>query len=103
MNLFSPQDANTFVFAVVHNTAREGTKPDYKCVSGPDIETCLKQIDATNHRNAYPYVVGRYDEHGRYCTYKPPLENVDRLRHGRFCLHPLAKEEHEAYKRELAV
>ena len=42
MKLFSPQDANTFVFATVANSAREGTTPDYKCVAGPDVETCLK-------------------------------------------------------------
>lgn len=103
MKLFSPQDANTFVFATVAMNAREGTSPDYKCVSGPDVETCLKQIDAAKLRSAYPHAVGRYDEQGRYCTYKPPLENVQRLQHGRFCRHPSAQQEYEVHKRELMV
>jgi hypothetical protein len=34
--------------------------------------------------------MGRYDEFGRYMTYKPPVEGSTP---GRFVLHPFAEEE----------
>ena len=103
MKMFNPQEAGRFVFAVVDKGAREGTPPTYSTVSGPDIDSCHRSIEASKSRSAYPHPVGRYDENGRYCTYKPPLENVERLQHGRFCLHPLAQQEYEVYKRELTI
>lgn len=94
MNLFEPQEANRFVFAVVANSAREGTPPTYVSVSGGDIQTCLRSLDAAKQRNAFKHVVGRYDEEGFFCTYLPPTDSGDagpRMSVGRFCRHPLAK------------
>ena len=101
MKIFDPQEANRFVFAVVPKNAKEGTPPNYTTVQGGDVESCMRSIDGSPNRSCYPHCVGRYDEQGRYLTYKPPLENVERLQHGRFCLHPLAQQEYEVYKREL--
>lgn len=92
MKLYEPQAANHFVFATVSITAREGTAPDYKAISAQSIDAALNQLDASRLRSAYPYPLGRYDEHGRYCTYTPPIEGVTP---GRFVLHPLAYEEHK--------
>ena len=103
MKLFSPQNANAFVFAVVDAKAREGVAPNYNCVPGESVDDCLAYLDRSGKRSPYSYPMGRYDENGRYCTYKPPLENVERLQHGRFCLHPLAQQEYEVYKRELTI
>ena len=101
MNLFAPRNANAFVFAIVDGKSREGTKPDYSCVPGDSIDECLEYLLRSGKRSVHDYPMGRYDDQGRYCTYKSPLENVDRLMHGRFCIHPLAKQEYEVHKREL--
>ena len=93
MKLFSAPDANHFVFAVVPKNAKEGTAPTYVAIQGVDLETAEKQIDQRNHRPAYPFVMGRYDEKGRYMTYKPPIEGITP---GRFVLHPMADEEFKA-------
>jgi len=90
MKLFEPQAANQFVVACVSISAREGTAPDYKTIAALDIESAMRQLDAAKLRSAYPYVMGRYDEKGRYMTYKPPIEGVSL---GRFVLHPLADQE----------
>ena len=92
MKMFEPEARNSFVIATVAMNAREGTPPDYKAIQAPDIEKALQQLDAARMRNAYPHVMGRYDEHGRYCTYCPAIEAV---KPGRFVLHPLAAEEHK--------
>ena len=93
MKLFNPQNANGYVFAVVAKNAREGTAATYVCVNGASLEACEASIDQKGQRNAYPYVVGRYDERGRYCVYKPAIEGVTP---GRFVMHPLADEEFKA-------
>jgi hypothetical protein len=90
MKLFEPKAANTFVFATVSATAREGTAPDYKAISATSLEGALNQLDAAKMRNAYPYVMGRYDDRGCYMVYKPPIEGVSP---GRFVVHPMAEEE----------
>ena len=36
--------------------------------------------------------MGRYDDKGRYCVYKPPIEGVT---HGRFVIHPLVDEAYQ--------
>lgn len=95
MKLYEPQAANHFVFATVPFTAREGTAPDYKAISAQSVDAALNQLDAAKLRSAYPHPVGRYDEHGRYCTYVPAIEGI---KPARFVLHPLAQEEH---KREM--
>jgi hypothetical protein len=98
MKLYDPSSANKFVFAAVATNAKEGTDPTYVAVSAGDVDAAEASLMADKRapmRNAYPYVMGRYDEHGRYCTYLPPVEGI---RPGRFVLHPLAQEEH---KREL--
>ena len=62
-------------------------------------EDCENNITRENKRNAYPHCMGRYDELGRYCVYKPAIEGVSP---GKFVLHPLAAEEKKVYDRELA-
>lgn len=91
MKLYAPEAREQWVFAVVSMGAKEGTPPDYKAVSGPDIEACLRSLDSAKLRNAYQYPVGRYDELGRYCTYKPPIDGAGP---GKLILHPLADAEH---------
>jgi len=88
MKLYSPENKNTFVFAVVGKNAKEGTQPTYQAIAGSDIEACLQIIDKKASKNAYQHPMGRYDEFGRYCTYCPPLEGV---RPGKFVLHPMAE------------
>ena len=90
MKLYEPEAINAFVIACLPNQAREGTAPDYKAFVANDVEGALCQLDAQKLRPVYPYVLGRYDEKGRYMTYKPPIDGVTP---GRFVLHPLAQEE----------
>jgi hypothetical protein len=89
MKLFEPKAANTFVFATVSATAREGTAPEYKAISATSLEGALEQLDKRKMRNACPYVMGRYDEQGRYCTYTPAIEGC---KPARFILHPFAEQ-----------
>ena len=98
MKFFSPQNANAFVFAVVESKAREGVSPSYHCVPGQSIDECLTYLDRSGKRNPYPHPMGRYDQMGRYCTYKPALEGVEGLQHGRFVLHPAAAQEYEKHR-----
>lgn len=93
MKLFNPQSANAFVFAAVAPNAREGTDPTYVAIHAGGIEEAENSMLADKKaplRNAYPYVMGRYDERGCYMTYCPPIEGV---KPGRFVLHPLAEDE----------
>ena len=99
MKLYDRKNAGGFVFAIVDHKAREGTAPTYQCVAGDSVDTCELFLDTKNKRNAYPHCMGRYDDKGRYCVYKPPVEGVT---HGRFVLHPLADEAYQVEKRELA-
>ena len=99
MKLFNRQEANQFVFAVVPKNAREGTPPDFKTCGSDSIESCEAHIDSKAMRNAYPHCMGRYDDKGRYCVYKPPIEGVGP---GRFIVHPLAEEAYQVERRELA-
>ena len=71
MKLYSPENKNTFVFAVVPKNAKEGAQPTYQAVAGHDVEDCLRRIDQKGSKNAYQHVMGRYDEFGRYCTLLP--------------------------------
>jgi len=98
MKLFDPKNANGWVFASVAKNAKEGTAPTYGCIQAGALEDAERQLDAKALRNAYPYVVGRYDADGRYCTYKPPIEGVTP---GRFVLHPMAEDERKTYERDL--
>lgn len=95
MKLFDPEAPNTFVFAVVPVGAREGTDPTYNGFQAGSIESAELQLDLKRLRNAYPYVVGRYDDQGRYCTYQPPIEGV---MPGRFIVHPTAHAEYAAQR-----
>jgi len=93
MKLFHPDSANKFVIAAVPNNAREGTDPTYVAVKAGGIEQAEQSLLADQRapmRSAYPYVLGRYDEKGRYMTYKPPIDGVTP---GRFVVHPLAQQE----------
>ena len=90
MKLFSPETKNQFVFAVLPKAAKEGTAPAYRTVDAYDFEEANRKLEKFQLRNAYPYPVGRYDEFGRYMTYKPPVEGVTP---GRFVLHPFADQE----------
>ena len=99
MKLYDPQKINHFVFAVVDAKAREGTAVSFMAVVGGDIEGCENIIDRNQKRNAYPHCMGRYDELGRYCVYKPGIEGISP---GKFIVHPLAAEEKKVYDRELS-
>ena len=93
MKLFNPDSANKFVIAAASANAREGTDPTYVAVMAGSIEQAEQSLHADKKapmRPVYPYVLGRYDEKGRYMTYKPPIDGVTP---GRFVLHPLAQEE----------
>lgn len=90
MKLFSPETKNHFVFAVLPKAAKEGTAPAFRTVDAYDFEEAERKLDKYQLRSAYPYVMGRYDEFGRYMTYKPPVEGSSP---GRFVLHPFAEEE----------
>ena len=90
MKLYSPENKNTFLFAVVGKKDKEGAQPTYKPVSGSDVESCLQIIDQRGSKNAYQHVMGRYDEFGRYCTYCPPIDGVTP---GKFVLHPMSEAE----------
>ena len=90
MKLFNPSNKNGFVLAYVPKAAREGTSPTYGCIQAGSIEEAEKSLEQKAFRAVYPYVLGRYDEKGRYMTYKPPIDGVTP---GRFVLHPLAQEE----------
>lgn len=93
MKLFDDNAKNAFVYAVVGKNAKEGTPPTYQAIHGGSFEECEGKIEQRAQRNAYPHVVGRYDDLGRYCTYQPPIEGV---RPGKFILHPLADAEYKA-------
>ena len=90
MKLFSPETKNQFVFAVLPKAAKEGTAPAYRTVDAYDFDEANRKLEKFQLRNAYPYPIGRYDEFGRYMTYKPPVDGVTP---GRFVLHPHSEEE----------
>jgi hypothetical protein len=90
MKLFSPDCKNQFVFAVLPKAAKEGTAPAFRTIDAYDFDEASRKLDKFQLRNAYPYPMGRYDEFGRYMTYKPPIDGVTP---GRFALHPHAEEE----------
>ena len=92
MIMFDKSKANTFVFAVVPKSAKEGTAPTYQAIAGLSVDDCESTIFKHNNRPAYPHCMGRYDEHGRYCIYCPP---IDGIAPGKFIVHPLAAEEHK--------
>lgn len=90
MKLFSPDCKNQFVFAVLPKAAKEGTAPAFRTIDAYDFDEASRKLDKFQLRNAYPYPMGRYDEFGRYMTYKPPIDGITP---GRFVLHPHAEEE----------
>lgn len=90
MKLFSPETKNQFVFAVLPKAAKEGTAPAYRTVDAYDFDEANRKLEKFQLRNAYPYPIGRYDEFGRYMTYKPPVDGVTP---GRFVLHSHSEEE----------
>ena len=92
MKLFHPEYADHFIFAVCPKGYREGTKPNFAPVKAVDVETARSHLDSQRLVHVYPYVCGRFDEHGRYMTYCPP---VDGVKPGKYLLHPLAAEEHK--------
>ena len=95
MKLYDPKNANGWVYAYVSKTAKDGTPPTYGCVQADSTDDAERYLEMKAFRNSYPYPLGRFDEQGRYCTYKPPVEGVTP---GRFVLHPLAEEEHKAQR-----
>ena len=90
MKLYNPDTTDHFVFCVVPAGAKEGTPGEYKAVPGNDFEHAYNTYLGAKWRMAAPYVMGRYDHLGRYCTYCPSIEGV---KPGRFVLHPLADQE----------
>jgi hypothetical protein len=90
MKLFNPESKNHIVYAVLPKAAKEGTAPAFRTVDASDFEEAERKLDKFQLRNAYPYPLGRYDEFGRYMTYKPPVEGGTP---GRFVIHPFAEEE----------
>jgi hypothetical protein len=92
MKLYDPKNANGWVFAYAGKNAKEGAAPTYGCVQAESIEDAERYLEQKALHSVYPYPMGKYDEFGRYCTYKPP---VDGIAPGRFVLHPLAEEEHK--------
>lgn len=93
MKLFNPDSANKFVIAALPSSAREGTAPTYVAVQAGGIEEAELSLITDKRspmRPVYPYVLGRYDDKGRYMTYKPPIDGVTP---GRFILHPFAQQE----------
>ena len=93
MKLFSPKTPNAFVIAAVPTNARDGIAPTYVAVTANGIEEAENSLLADKKapmRNAYPHVMGRYDDRGCYMVYKPPIEGVSP---GRFVVHPMPEEE----------
>ena len=98
MKLFNPESAGHFIYAVLPKTAREGTAPSYQAIAGTSFDDCEQRIERNGSRSVYPYPMGRYDDKGRYETYRPGIEGV---RPGIFTIHPLAAEEEKTYERDL--
>lgn len=93
MKLFNPKTPNAFVIAAVPTNARDGVAPTYVAVTATAVEDAEASLLADKKapmRNAYPYVMGRYDERGCYMVYKPPIDGITP---GRFVIHPLAEAE----------
>lgn len=93
MKLFAPEHSEKFVFAVTGKSDREGSASKYIAGLGGDLETALNELVKQGWKPAAPHCIGRYDDFGRYCTYKPPVEGITP---GRFVMHPLAHEEYKA-------
>ena len=93
MKLYYPEAADKFVFAVTGKSDREGSAPKYMAGHGPDIESALNDLVKQGWKPAAPHCMGRYDDFGRYCTYKPP---VDGIAPGKFVMHPAAQDEYIA-------
>jgi len=90
MKLYNPESKSHLVYAVLPKAAKEGTSPAFRTVDAYDFEEAERKLDKFQLRNAYPFPMGRYDEFGRYMTYKPPIEGSTP---GRFVLHPFSEEE----------
>ena len=90
MKLFAPKLATQICYAVVGLKDKEGTAPRYISIKAADFEVAEAALFRDGQKSAYPYPLGRYDEQGRYCTYKPPIDGVAP---GRYVLHPMAYQE----------
>jgi hypothetical protein len=90
MKLYSPETKSQIVYAVLPKAAKEGTAPAFRTVDALDFEEAERKLDKFQLRNAYPFPLGRFDEFGRYMTYKPGVEGVSP---GKFVLHPFSEEE----------
>ncbi len=96
MKLYAPEHADKFVFAVIGKADREGSNAKFIAGSGGDAETALNDLVKQGWKPAAPHCMGRYDDFGRYCTYKPPVEGIFP---GRFVIHPQAQDEFKAANR----
>jgi len=90
MKLFSPEAKSHLVYAVLPKAAKEGTKPVYRTVDAYDFDDAERKLDRFQLKSAYPHPLGRFDEFGRYMTYRPPVEGMSP---GRFALQPFAEDE----------
>lgn len=92
MKLYNPQCVHQWVFAVVAQNAREGAQPTYATITAQDVESAEQQLHSQRMKNAYQHPMGKYDDLGRYCVYKPPIDGVSP---GKFVVHPSANLEYK--------
>jgi hypothetical protein len=92
MKLYDPRLLHQWVFAVVSQNAREGAQPTYVTVTADSTESAEQQLHSQRLKNAYQHPMGKYDDMGRYCIYKPPIEG---LLPGKFVVHPSANLEYK--------
>jgi hypothetical protein len=91
MKLFQNDQYDKLVYAVIGKNDREGTAPRYIAIQSDNQESAEMAIEKMGLKSCYPYPMGRYDQVGRYETYKPAVDGVGP---GRYVLHPLAQEEY---------
>lgn len=96
MKLFQPREAGKYVYAVTAKKSSPGQAAQYVAVQAGDHEGAETALSHDGLVNCYPHPMGRYDEQGRYCTYKPPIDGIAA---GRYVLHPLAYQEWLAYEK----
>jgi len=68
--LYDPTAANTFVWHVVPKNYKAGTAASFVGTRTADPTNLINQ----GFTLVSPVQMGRYDEHGYYHTYKPPVE-----------------------------
>ena len=100
MKLYDPQLADQFIWQVSDKDDRtRPPKTRYAADKANQWEhSTLKHscvlVDDTGHP------MGKFDAQGFYCTYRPPIENVNGGL-ARYTRHPLAEEEAKTYERDL--